>query len=931
MNNVATKHYKMYKSGKMWCLAAVTAFAVMGMHTASVSADTNDTKNNSSAVKTTLPNGNDNASTDTTSSSLSDIKKATSNNENQNKDDSTKVPASSTLSFNETDSSTAYLAKGTTLYKASTGTDVDSTINDNNVEVLRQKDAENGRVLIQVKSSKVIAYVDASALSDSPKVVNDDNGSSHYTRADMNAIPDAMKNTDNVAPVATDTNATSKNVPSAFVYDETLGRNVALNIGDSWPITNQDGSVADYHGYRLVIGLVSEETNSRFHPKMGLFAQKISDNSQDISTWQYIGYVFNSNSEGQTDPNDEYLNQQKEEWSGSSVMMNPNDTSIRIFYANCYDLQYYRQVIATAQVSIDPADGNDWNTGLVINHSKTTDHRTMFIGDNKEYAINNTDGLSLPKYPDNNTMRDPKYVVSNGQAYLTIEASTSYDSGNQGIDNFYNKAYFGMSDADFAKEQQRLLNEGNTLEHDAAYFANAALGLLKIDNNFNVTSVEKPLVTANAVSDEIERPNLFEYDGKWYLFATTRSWHMASDDSRINMGLNSGVLSFMIGFVSEDGIQGHYKPLNGNGLVVASDTPLDSATYAFLVLPNADKTKNQFVTTAYLGVRTFAPSFLLEINGDKTKVINNKVLNQGALVDDGVYFDAKPQTVVKTDNGNAVTPTPSNDDKPLTPQNGETLNGYLFDGSSQNGGYRWYQDNKLFTGFQFYMGAYYWFQDGVRQNNSWHEAWGHRYYTGDDGRAVQGIQNINGQNFDFGNDNTFYLRSSGYLYDGSSENGGYRWYENGELFTGFRYYAGTFYWFIDGVRQNAGWREAWGKTYYTDADGRAVQGIQLIDGKVYDFGNDNTYYSRPVNGYVYDGSEANGGYRWYENGELYTGFRYYTGTYYWFINGVRQNAGWREAWGYKYYTDVDGRAVQGWQKIDGVDYYFGDDNTYYLR
>ncbi|CAK1224275.1 Glucan-binding domain (YG repeat) [Fructobacillus fructosus] len=297
----------------------------------------------------------------------------------------------------------------------------------------------------------------------------------------------------------------------------------------------------------------------------------------------------------------------------------------------------------------------------------------MFVGDNKEYAINNTDGLSLPKYPDNNTMRDPKYVVSNGQAYLTIEASTSYDSGNQGINNFYNKAYFGMTDAEFVQEQQRLLTEGHTLAHDAAYFGNAALGLLKIDNNFNVTSVEKPLVTANAVSDEIERPNLFEYDGKWYLFATTRSWHMASNDSRINTGLNSGVLSFMIGFVSEDGIQGHYKPLNGNGLVVASDTPLDSATYAFLVLPNADKTKNQFVTTAYLGVRTFAPSFLLEINGDKTKVINNKVLNQGALVDDGVYFDAKPQTVVKTDNDSDVTPTPvpTDGDKPSEPSSND--------------------------------------------------------------------------------------------------------------------------------------------------------------------------------------------------------------------------------------------------------------------
>lgn len=41
-------------------------------------------------------------------------------------------------------------------------------------------------------------------------------------------------------------------------------------------------------------------------------------------------------------------------------------------------------------------------------------------------------------------------------------------------------------------------------------------------------------------------------------------------------------------------------------------------------------------------------------------------------------------------------------------------------------------------------------------------------------------------------------------------------------------------------------------------------------------------------------------------------------TYYWFVDGVRKNAGWRHAWGYIYYTDKQGRAVQGWQTINGT-------------
>ncbi|GAP04079.1 GH25 family lysozyme [Fructobacillus tropaeoli] len=195
-------------------------------------------------------------------------------------------------------------------------------------------------------------------------------------------------------------------------------------------------------------------------------------------------------------------------------------------------------------------------------------------------------------------------------------------------------------------------------------------------------------------------------------------------------------------------------------------------------------------------------------------------------------------------------------------------------------------------------------------------------------------------------------KTSGYLYDGTDQNGGFRWYENGQPYTGFRYYMGTYYWFVNGVRQNDDWRSAWGMTYWTDSNGRAVQGVQTINGKQYYFGNDDTYFVRtnqtvsidnaqfqadangvltPITGYAYDGSDQNGGYRWYENGQLYTGFRYYMGTYYWFVNGVRQNQGWRSAWGLTYWTDNDGRAVQGWQTIDGKSYYFGSNGTYYLR
>ena len=73
-------------------------------------------------------------------------------------------------------------------------------------------------------------------------------------------------------------------------------------------------------------------------------------------------------------------------------------------------------------------------------------------------------------------------------------------------------------------------------------------------------------------------------------------------------------------------------------------------------------------------------------------------------------------------------------------------------------GYRWLENGKAYTGFRNYMGAYYYFVNGVRQNSQWVNMWGNKYYVGADGRTVQGWQTINGTRYWFGNDGTFYLR-----------------------------------------------------------------------------------------------------------------------------------------------------------------------------
>ncbi|WP_407124996.1 GDSL-type esterase/lipase family protein [Weissella paramesenteroides] len=84
-----------------------------------------------------------------------------------------------------------------------------------------------------------------------------------------------------------------------------------------------------------------------------------------------------------------------------------------------------------------------------------------------------------------------------------------------------------------------------------------------------------------------------------------------------------------------------------------------------------------------------------------------------------------------------------------------TKTGYL----STSQGWLWIENGQLYTGFRKYMGAFYYFENGVRQENKWVSEWGHQYFVGKDGRSVEGTNvNINGKKYNFGNNHTFYLR-----------------------------------------------------------------------------------------------------------------------------------------------------------------------------
>lgn len=253
------------------------------------------------------------------------------------------------------------------------------------------------------------------------------------------------------------------------------------------------------------------------------------------------------------------------------------------------------------------------------------------------------------------------------------------------------------------------------------------------------------------------------------------------------------------------------------------------------------------------------------------------------------------------------------------------ISGYHHDGK----GWYWLENGKRYTGFKHYMGKYYWFINGVRQKNQWKKNGGYCYYFGSNGQAVQGINKIGRYQYYFGENGAYFLHTNkivkikgqafhanmqgvltpyqGYL----NTNIGWRWYEKGKLYTGRRYYRGSYYWFNKGERQNNQWRQDGKYRYYFGINGKAVQGINKIGRYQYYFSEDGTYFLRinkflTIRGQIYY-ANAQGvltpwkgyvrtsmGWRWYEKGKPYTGFRYYKGSYHWFNKGKLQNNKWKK-------------------------------------
>ena len=166
--------------------------------------------------------------------------------------------------------------------------------------------------------------------------------------------------------------------------------------------------------------------------------------------------------------------------------------------------------------------------------------------------------------------------------------------------------------------------------------------------------------------------------------------------------------------------------------------------------------------------------------------------------------------------------------------NGSLANGYINDGQ------HWYlfKNGQKLSEIQQYMGGYYYFDKTthLRTDNAFRDEWGNTYYFGGDGRAVTGLQTINGNKYYFGDDGTYTLRKSQWLTLGGAK---YYATADGSFASDVTKIGNTYYYFNPSTKALSTKRDyiqaRWGSWYLVGSDGTVQSGLQSWAGNYYYF------------------------------------------------------------------------------------------------
>ncbi|HEY5834679.1 glycoside hydrolase family 68 protein [Streptomyces sp.] len=327
-------------------------------------------------------------------------------------------------------------------------------------------------------------------------------------------------------------------------------------VWDSWPLTDAKANQYSVNGWEVLFSLVADRNlgfdDRHTFAKIGFFYRQTgipADQRPKNGGWTYGGLVFPEGVTGDIFKDKSYSHQTQ--WSGSA-RISPNG-EIKLFFS---DVAFYRD-----------AQGNDrkpYDSRIALSLGKihTNKNGVKLTGFNHVTDLLQADGKYYQNaaqnpfynFRDPFTFEDPAHP---GKTYMVFEGNSAFQRGSRSCV----KADLGYAEGDpHAEDLQTVMDNG-------AHFQLANVGLAVAENNkLDKWRFLPPILSANCVNDQTERPQIYMKDGKYYLFTISHRHTYAS-------GLDGP--EGVYGFVG-NGVRSDFQPLNrGSGLALGNPTNLN--------------------------------------------------------------------------------------------------------------------------------------------------------------------------------------------------------------------------------------------------------------------------------------------------------------------------------------------------------------------
>jgi levansucrase len=285
------------------------------------------------------------------------------------------------------------------------------------------------------------------------------------------------------------------------------------DVWDLWPVQEADGSPSVVCGQELWMALSAPAVG---HPEARHDVARLRLLARAGDEWDDLGNVF-----------DDDASPGSREWSGSAVRR--ADGSVSIYYTAAghrgETRPTYVQRVIEARPKLVTSGGRIRLEGPVEHHGVLrSDGRTYLPADELDGGPGRIRAFRDPGW-----FREP----ADGRQYLLVAASVPWQ------DRF-------MGAVALAAERR------------------------------GGWSLLSPLVIADGINHELERPHVVVHESRYYLFLVTQ---------RHNFHPPGSAPTGLYGFVAPS-LTGPYEPLNGSGLVIRNPSDEPDQAYAWWVLPD---------------------------------------------------------------------------------------------------------------------------------------------------------------------------------------------------------------------------------------------------------------------------------------------------------------------------------------------------------